>query len=304
MEKHTLDEIIKTLEEEDEQIEIEGNKNAVFSKFSALSEADENSLSFCKHEGQEAVLALSKTRAAIVLCKPNVVLPEKSGTAFIKVKNPRLAFAKLMDRFIAPEAEFGIHPSAIIGKNCQLGKVSVGKYVVIGDNVSVGDGTMILVGAVISDNVKIGKNSLIKSNAVIGQKGFGFEYDKDHIPFSLKHVGGVVIGDNVEVGANSVVCRGTTSDTIISDHVKIDDNVFIAHNVRVGARTLVIAGAVVCGSARIGEDCWLAPNCSIMNNISVGDKAVVGLGAVVIKSVPAGAVVAGNPARILSQPQH
>jgi UDP-3-O-[3-hydroxymyristoyl] glucosamine N-acyltransferase len=81
--------------------------------------------------------------------------------------------------------------------------------------------------------------------------------------------------------------------------VKIDDHVFIAHNVEVGENTLIIACAEISGSVTIGRGVWIGPNASIRDKVTIGDKALVGLGAVVTKNVVDNAVVAGNPAKFI-----
>jgi UDP-3-O-[3-hydroxymyristoyl] glucosamine N-acyltransferase len=97
------------------------------------------------------------------------------------------------------------------------------------------------------------------------------------------------------------VCRGTLGDTVLRDGCKVDDHVHIAHNVDVGEYAFVIACAEVSGGVRIGQRAWIAPNASILNQLTIGADAVVGLGGVVVKSVPDGTVVAGNPAKQLSR---
>ena len=281
------------------KMEIKGKKKNFFSKFSAIDEADENSISFCKYKDERAIKLLKDTSASIVLCPFGVRLPKRSDITYILIDNPRLCFAKLLSKYYKPPLKFKIDRTAVIGKNCKLGKVSIGPYVVIGDGVQIGDGSVIFPNVVISDNVTIGQNVTIKSNTTIGQKGFGFEFEKNHTPVAIPHIGGVVIGNNVEIGANNTVVQGTLKNTIISDYVKTDDHVHIAHNVKIGERTIITACAEISGSVIIGSDCWLGPNCSIMNDITIGNKVLVGLGAVVIKSVPDKVVVAGNPARIL-----
>ncbi len=295
--KISLDSIIKVLNTG--KIEIKGKKNNSFSKFSAIDQADKNSLCFCKYKDERAKQMLKNTKAAIVLCHFGIHLPKRDDIAYVLVNNPRLCFAKLLSKYHKQSVEFKIHPTAIIGKNCKIGKVSIGPHVFISNNVKIGDNSIIFPNVVIFDNVTIGRNVIIKSNTTIGQKGFGFEFDKKHIPISIPHISGVSIGDSVEIGANSTVCRGTLSNTIISDNVKIDDQVFIAHNVEIGERTMIVACSEISGSVTIGSDCWLGPNCSIMNHITIGNEVLVGLGAVVIKSVPDRVIVAGNPARIL-----
>jgi len=295
--KNSLDSIKELLA--DEKIKIKGKTKNFFSKFSPINKTDKDSICFCKYQDERARQILKETKASIVLCPFGVNLPKRDDITYILVDNPRLCFAKILAKYYQQEVKLKIHPTVIIGKNCQIGKASIGPYVVIGDNVKIGDHSIIFPKVVIADNVEIGENVIIKSNTTIGQKGFGFEFDKKHIPIPIPHIGGVLIGDNVEIGANSTICRGTLSNTVISDFVKIDDHVFIAHNVYIGPRTLVIACAEISGSTKIGSDCWLGPNCSIMNDISIGDGVLVGLGAVVIKSVLDKVVVAGNPARIL-----
>ena len=95
---------------------------------------------------------------------------------------------------------------------------------------------------------------MIKSGAIIGDQGFGFGFSHDKTPQRIPHNGGVIVGDNVEVGANNVICSGTFNPTIIEDHVKLDDLVFIAHNCKIGNKTM-IACAQLSGSVSIGSSC-------------------------------------------------
>ncbi|MDO8716408.1 MAG: DapH/DapD/GlmU-related protein [Dehalococcoidales bacterium] len=149
------------------------------------------------------------------------------------------------------------------------------------------------------EGVHFGENCKVKPGAVIGYEGFGFERHPDGTPFRIPHIGKVIIGNNVEIGANTVIARGTVGDTLICDNVKIDDCVFIAHNCRIGRNTLVIAGAVICGSVTIGEGCWIGAGCRIKEKVTIGDGAKIGIGAIVIKDVPAGETRAGMKAQPL-----
>lgn len=296
--KYSLNSIIKALNVD--KIEIKGRNKNFFSKFSAIDEADKGSICFCKYKDDRAVKLLKKTKASMVLCHFGICLPKRNDITYIMVDNPRFCFAKLLSEYcVQPIKEFKIHSTAIIGKNCKIKKVSVAPYVVIGNNVVIGDNSIIFPNVVIFDNVIIGKNAIIKSNTTIGQRGFGFEFDKNNDPISIPHIGAVLIGDNVEIGANNTVARGTLKNTIISDHVKTDDHVHIAHNVKIGKRTVITACSEISGSVKIGSDCFLGPNCSIINDITIGNKVLVGIGTVVIRSVSNQVIVAGNPAKVL-----
>lgn len=189
----------------------------------------------------------------------------------------------------------------------------------IGENVSIGTNTIIEPGVLLDDWVTIGNNSVIKSgakirkytsignkcvikeNCVIGSEGFGVERDDDGKNYKIPHIGGIIIGDNVEIGALASINSGTIEPTFIDDYVKIDDNVFIAHNCKIEKGTLVIANAEVSGSVKIGKNCWIGPNVSIKDHIKIGNNVTVGIGAVVVKDIKDNFVVAGNPAEDINK---
>ena len=226
----------------------------------------------------------------------------KLSCTYILSDNPRLDFARVLQKFFISNNGLGVADTARIGSNISLEKnVSIGEYSVIGNNVIIGDGTEIRHHVVIGNNTVIGKNCLIKSNTVIGEEGFGFERDENGVPIRIPHLGRVVIGDNVEIGASTVIARGTLDDTIIENNVKIDDKVFIAHNVLIGDSSMVIAESEVSGSVHIGKGTWLGPNCCILNGISIGSNCLIGLGTVVTKSLPDNVIAVGCPARIIRQ---
>lgn len=163
----------------------------------------------------------------------------------------------------------------------------------------IGADSLIHNNVVIGDGVRVGARCVIKSGAVIGEEGFGFERDELGRPIRLIHLGSVLIGDDVEIGSLTTVCRGTLDDTVIEDFSKIDDHVHIAHNVRVGRSALITACAEVSGGAVIGDEAWLGPNVSVIQKVRIGGKSLVGIGSNVIRDVPLGATVAGNPAKVL-----
>lgn len=186
--------------------------------------------------------------------------------------------------FISPEAE--IHPTAYIGYNCCIvGNVKIGADTVIENNVSI-----------INDTI-IGEKCLIHSGVVIGADGFGFAFGEDGLPIKVEHFGSVIIGNRVEIGSNTCIDRGTIENTLIHDDVKIDNLVHIAHNVVLQKGAVVVAGAIICGSANLGEDSYVAPGGIVKNQLYVGNNAFVGLGAVVTKPVEEYSVVAGIPAK-------
>lgn len=219
---------------------------------------------------------------------------------FVVVDNPRLAFARYTELIVEKTNFVGIHRTALIDSSSIVHpSVSIGPYAIIEAGCHLAEDVSVESHVVVRSGTEIGKGSWIRSHSVLGGAGFGFEIDENGVAIRIHHFGRVIIGMNVEIGSNTVIARGTIDSTIIGDNVKIDDHVFIAHNVRIGARSMIIAGAEVSGSVEIGEDCWIAPQVTILNGVKVGNRSFVGLGSVVIRDVPDNVVAVGNPARVL-----
>lgn len=227
--------------------------------------------------------------------------PGRPECSYILSQEPRLDFVRTLNEFFVTRENPGIHPTAVIEKGAVVGgDALIGPHVVIGPKVRVGDKCRIYQGVSILGEVEIGSGCVIKPNAVIGSEGFSFVTGSEgleHFP----QTGRIKIGDRVWIGAGATVERAAIDDTLIEDHVKIDDLVQIGHNTVIGRGAQVTAGVVVCGRARVGKGAWIAPNATINNAVVVGDGAYVGLGAVVLRDVEPGAVVVGNPARFLKK---
>ena len=210
--------------------------------------------------------------------------------------NPRLDFIHILS-FLESSVGFStyefpseIHPTVKLGHN-----------VVIEDGCYIAEDVIIEHNVVIHSGTRIGKRSRIRSCSSIGGDGFGFERLKNGEPLRFPHLGAVIIGNDVEVGSCTTLARGTLSDTIIEDFVKIDNLVHIAHNCLIKKGAFIIACAEISGGVTIGENAWIAPNSCTNQKISVGDNSMVGLGAVVTKNVASDVTVAGNPARLLAK---
>ena len=147
------------------------------------------------------------------------------------------------------------------------------------------------------ENTRIGANVTIKPNTTIGGDGFGYATRIGYPPMKIPHFGGVIVGNNVDIGSSVSIDRGVFVNTIISDSVKIDNGVHIAHNVVVGERSLIIAHSEVSGRVVIGNVVWMAPNVSIREKLKIGNRAFVGLGSVVTKDVEEDSIVFGVPAK-------
>lgn len=219
----------------------------------------------------------------------------------IAVERPRLVFALAAQQFGAQgRAAPGIHPTAIVHPSAQIHPtVAIGAYTVIGEDCRIGANTRIGHHNVFGARIEVGSDCVIGSTNVIGEEGFGVEEFGDAETVRLPSIGGVVIGDRVEIGNFNALVAGTMDPTIVEDGCQIDNLIHIAHNAHIGAGSLIIAGAEISGSVRLGKRVWVGPNACIKNGLEIGDDCLIGIGATVIKSSEANAILAGNPARKL-----
>lgn len=228
-----------------------------------------------------------------------VIVPENFNGGFsravIKVKHPKLAFAKIAAVLHPPKNRETIrHETALVSDSAKLGKdLFIGAFVCIGDESEIGDTTHIRAGAKIGDRVKIGKNCTIHPNVFvednceigdnvilhsgvrIGADGFGYVRDDARGYVKFPQIGTVIIENNVEIGANSCVDRGALGETRIGAGTKIDNLVQIAHNVSIGKRVVIAAQTGISGSTVIEDDCVIG------GQVGMGDHARVLSGAII-----------------------
>ena len=244
---------------------------------------------------------LDKVQTGTIICSKEFT-GFKQGCNYLVVERPRLAFKEIITRFFTPAKLQGISLTAIIYPDCLIGKnVTIGHHVVVEENCIIGDLSSIGHNTIIHANTRIGNNVTIGCNNTIGGVGFGYEKDIDGEYSVIPHIGNVVLGNNVEIGNNTCIDRAVLGSTILHDNVKVDNLVHIAHGVVIGKNSLIIANAMVAGSATIGEHVWVAPSASILNKKSIANNAVIGMGAVVLKNVNEGETIIGNPGKPLNK---
>ena len=265
---------------------------------SASSAPRPNTLSFVRQWSEDAAATVVGNPETLFIVPDGAASGPTPGSNVVTAANPRLAYALAVRDCLRDEAEPEVASTAAVSDGAKIGdRVAIGHFCVIEDGVEIADGAFIDHHVVLRTGVSVGERTRIGSHTSVGGPGFGFEMDDEGHPVRLGHMGGVVIGSDVEIGSHVSIAQGTIEPTVISDHAKIDDCVFIAHNVHVGKSSFVIAGAEISGSVTIGERVWISPEVTVINKVSIGDDALVGIGAVVVRDVEANTVVAGVPAK-------
>ena len=154
----------------------------------------------------------------------------------------------------------------------------------IGNDVVIGDGTRLHANVVIESECIIGRNCHIQAGAIIGSDGFGYARDREQwIP--IQQIGRVVIGECVEIGANTTIDRGAMDDTTIADGVILDNQIQIAHNVKIGALTAIAGCAAVAGSTSIGRRCSIGGSTVVLGHITIADDTIINAMSLVTSSI-------------------
>ncbi len=290
---------------------LEGDETIRISGVSSLESPRADTIGFLTHSRYRK--HLNDTVAAAVILREDD-LPHCPVAALV-CDNPYATYARLTALFapVADNAEL-IHPSAVIHAEAKLAEgVIVAANAVIAANVQLGAGTRIGSGCIIEEGVcigegshlhpnvtvyhdcVIGRNANIHSGAVIGSDGFGFANEGGRW-IKIHQLGRVIIGDDVEIGANTSIDRGAIEDTVIGNNVIIDNQVQVAHNVRIGDHTAVAGCVGIAGSAIIGNNCALGGGVGILGHLKIADGVTVTAMSLVTNSIKQpGVYSAGTP---------
>jgi UDP-3-O-[3-hydroxymyristoyl] glucosamine N-acyltransferase len=294
---------------------VEGDQDVVVSDVSKIEEGKPGSLSFLANPKYSKYIY--STSASIVLVNDNFVPEQKINTTIIRVEDAYRAFASLLDMYnqntrhfkgIDPQTHIDksvsidesvyVGPFAYIGKNAKIGKnVQIHPQVYVGDNTEIGDNTILYSGVKVFDACVVGKDCIIHGGTIIGSDGFGFAPKNQADYKKIPQIGNVIIEDNVEIGSNSSIDRATMGSTIIRTGVKMDNLVQIAHNVEVGAHTVMASQVGIAGSTKIGKNCMIGGQVGIVNHLTIADEVKIAAQSGVGSSIhEKGAIIQGSPA--------
>ena len=277
-----------------------------------LHNAGPNDLSFFDNRKYKETFITSEAGACFVRPEDAEIAPVTM--AVLIHDNPYYAYAIAADAlFPRPVVknrisdQAFIHESAIIGAGCEIRagavigpRVEIGARCLIESNVvldravTIGNDCRIGACASISHAI-IGNRVGIYPGARIGQDGFGYALSPlGHV--KVPQLGRVIIEDDVEIGANTTIDRGSGNDTIIGKGAIIDNLVMVAHNVKVGPASVLVAQSGVAGSSELGAGVVLAAQSGIAGHLKIGAGARIAAQSGVMRDLEPAKEYMGSPA--------
>lgn len=278
--------------------------DCVIARAASLDTIDNQAIGFVASPKYLPMAKKSQLAALVVL--PEMATDLTDHCRLIITHNPHLYFTKIL-HLLYPQTSVNptIHPSAVIHPTAEVSKdCQIGANVVIGANTIIAEGCIIGDGCVIEHDVKLGESCLLHprvtiahhchigrrvilhSGSIIGSDGFGNIWDEATQSWlKIPQIGRVHIGDDVEIGANTTVDRGALDDTVIHTGARIDNLVQIAHNVHIGAHTVIAACVGIAGSTKIGSRCQIGGAAMLGGHLNIADGTVIGGATVVNKTI-------------------
>jgi UDP-3-O-[3-hydroxymyristoyl] glucosamine N-acyltransferase len=239
---------------------VKGNINRTITKPGSIKNAKVGDLIFCIKENE---ISLKDITSCTVICasfpKDNI------NNTYIIVKNPKLWFAKVVDRFFNPRKTNNIHKTVVL-----------------------------------EGNIEIGKNVFIQAYCTIGTEGFGHVLDENGKWIHFPQIGGVTIENDVEIATGTNIHRGTLDNTIIQKGTKISTHCNIGHNSIIGKHTFIGGNTNLGGKTEIGDHCFIGMRVVTKPGIKIGNNTTIGMGSVVIKDIGDNCIAYGNPAKVIS----
>lgn len=278
----------------------------------SISTAGPNDITFVTSPNYFKEFESGPAAAAIVCCGL-----KSSLKPCIEVEKPEEAFAKIVALFRPPvqRSKIGISPDAIVSPSARISDdVCIYPGAVVMDNAEIGCGTVIYPNVTIMENCRIGSNvkifpsavlyentevgdrSIIHAGVVIGAYGFGYSTVGGEHQLS-EQLGNVRIESDVEIGANSTIDRGTYDATVVGTGSKIDDQVMIGHNCRIGKHNLLCSQVGIAGSCRTGDYVVMGGQVGMADHLDIGDNVSIGAKSGLMHDVEANQRIFGSPAR-------
>jgi UDP-3-O-[3-hydroxymyristoyl] glucosamine N-acyltransferase len=290
---------------------LEGPGDLEITGVAGMDEATPNQLTFLANRKYRPKLRTTRAGAVILgLDEPS------PGRPALRSDNPYLVFARALELFTPPpKPAAGIHPTAVIAPGVKIGRnPSIGPYVVIEEDVELGDDCVLKsfvviyrgakIGnrflahahAVVRENVIVGDDVILQNGAVVGGDGFGFAKQADGSYYKIVQAGTVIVENGVEIQANACIDRATIGATRLHRGVKVDNLVQVGHSCDVGENTLLCGQAGLAGSTKVGRNVVLAGQVGVAGHLTIGDNVIATAQSGIPADVESGKIVSGYPA--------
>jgi UDP-3-O-[3-hydroxymyristoyl] glucosamine N-acyltransferase len=207
----------------------------------------------------------------------------------------RLTFVKLLKLFdklpsFAPGIRPGAHvdpkakvpasvavlPGAVIMEDAVIGeRCVIYPNAVIEPRAVIGEDSVIHSGVVVGYDCVVGKRNIIHGATVLGSDGFGFFDRPGGARHKVPQTGNVVLGDDVELGSGCTIDRGAIESTTIGLQTKLDNQVHIGHNCRIGRYCYIAGHSGFAGSVLTGDGVFISGNCAIKDHTVLAPGTIV-----------------------------
>ena len=229
-----------------------------------------------------------ESAATTILINKEVDCPE--GKSLLISDDPFRDFNKITNHFNPfKNSKESIATTASIGEG-----TAVQPNVFIGNNVKIGKSCLIHPNVTIYDNTVIGDNVVIHANTVLGADAFYYKNRPEGFD-QLISGGRVILKDNVHIGASCTIDKGVTGDTTIGNGTKIDNQVHVGHDTKIGKKCLIASQTGIAGCVIIEDEVTLWGQVGTNSGITIGKGAVILGQTGVTKSIPGGKTYFGTP---------
>jgi UDP-3-O-[3-hydroxymyristoyl] glucosamine N-acyltransferase len=280
--------------------ELRGDGESRIERIAVIERAGPGDVTFLSNPRYRKHLAHVRA-AAVILSERDA---DACPTAALVVDNPYLGYARAaLALNPEPEPPQGVHPAAWVSDRATVdatawvgpqavveagavlaARVLVGPGCVVGEGAVVGEGTRLVAKVTLCHGVTVGRRVLMHPGVVIGADGFGLANDNGAW-VKIPQLGTVLIGDDVEIGANTTIDRGALEDTVIGCGVKLDNQIQIGHNCRVGEHTAMAGTVALAGSVIVGKRCTLGGGVGVNGHIEIADDVHVTGRSVIWRSI-------------------
>lgn len=270
--------------------ELIGNSNGMATGINELHKVETGDLAFVDHP--KYYTTCIQSAASFIIINNKTTFPE--GKALLVVDEPFEAYLKI----VAHYRPF-MPVTKTISDTAQVGEGSIlMQGAVIGNHVVIGRNCVIHPNVTIMDHCVIGDDVVIQAGTIIGSDAFYYN-KKTNRPVHYKRMascGRVIIHNSVEIGAGCTIDRGVTHDTIIGEGTKMDNQVHIGHDTVVGRNCLLAAQVGVAGATTIEDNVILWGQVGVNKTLTIGKDAVVMGQSGVVSSIEGGKTYFGTPA--------